>query len=48
MYGIGMKRAVFKMGRNAVVHSFNGDDKFRVPISPEWLDRPGWENLPID
>lgn len=47
MYGIGMKRAIFKMGRNAVVHSFNKGDKFKVPISSDWLTRPDWEPLPI-
>lgn len=30
MYGIGMKRAIFKMGTNAVVRSFNSHDRFKV------------------
>lgn len=47
MYGIGMKRAIFKMGTNAVVRSFNEQDKFKVPISADWLEEPSWEPLPI-
>jgi len=47
MYGIGMKRAIFKMGRNSVVRSFNADDNFKVPISADWLEEPGWNPLPI-
>lgn len=47
MYGIGMKRAIFKMGTNSVVRSFNEEDKFRVPISAEWLEQPSWDPLPI-
>ena len=47
MYGIGMKRAIFKMGTNAVVRSFNGHDKFKVPISADWLEQPNWDPLPI-
>ena len=47
MYGIGMKRAIFKMGTDAVVRSFNEPDKFKVPISANWLEEPTWEPLPI-
>lgn len=47
MYGIGMKRAIFKMGTNAVVRSFNEQDKFKVPISADWLEKPSWDPLPI-
>src|SRR5437773_4650901 len=47
MYGLGMKRAIVKMGRNAVVRSFNQQDKFRVPISSDWLEQPNWDPLPI-
>ncbi|WP_394794890.1 ATP-binding protein [Armatimonas sp.] len=38
MYGIGMKRAIFKMGRHAIVSSVNGSDRYVVEITPEWLD----------
>lgn len=47
MYGIGMKRAMFKMGRNCEVWSINGDDSFTVTIPETWLtDDNDWE-LPI-
>jgi len=47
MYGVGMKRAIFKMGRNAKVRSLHGDDAFEVPISSDWLDNKDWDPLPM-
>jgi len=38
VYGIGMKRAIFKLGRRAVVTSEHSGTRFRVNITPEWLD----------
>jgi len=38
MYGIGMKRAIFKMGRRCTVASVHLKDSYRVDITPEWLD----------
>jgi hypothetical protein len=48
MYGVGMKRAIFKMGRNALVKTRHGDDTYEVPITSEWLDAKNWDPLPID
>lgn len=48
MYGVGMKRAIFKMGREALVRTRYGDDTFEVPITSAWLDAKGWEPLPIN
>lgn len=48
MYGVGMKRAIFKMGRNALVRTRHGADTFEVPITSEWLDAKNWEPLPIN
>lgn len=48
MYGVGMKRAIFKMGREALVRTRFGDDTFEVPITSAWLDAKGWEPLPIN
>jgi hypothetical protein len=46
MYGIGMKRAIFKMGRSASIRSWH-DEAFEVVITPEWLsDEEDW-NLPL-
>src|SRR5262245_31613469 len=36
--GIGMKRAIFKMGRECYVHSSHKDDAFLVTIPPKWFD----------
>ncbi len=49
MYGIGMKRAIFKMGRDAVVHSRHTDGAFSVHYTPEWMDENNddWD-MPID
>lgn len=46
MYGVGMKRAIFKFGRQASVSSYN-DEPLRVDITPEWLDDPDWQDLDI-
>lgn len=46
MYGIGMKRAIFKIGTDATVDSWN-DQPFRVRISPEWLEMQDWQPLPM-
>jgi len=48
MYGVGMKRAIFKMGRNALVRTRYRDDTFEVPITSEWLEAKNWDPLPIN
>lgn len=47
MYGVGMKRAIFKMGRNALVWTLHGGDSYEVRITSEWLDDQEWRSLPI-
>jgi len=42
MYGIGMKRAIFKMGVEADVISFNQSDIFKVTIPDTWSTTPDW------
>ena len=39
VYGIGMKRALFKMGSKATVYSHSGSDSFEVNITEDWLRR---------
>src|SRR6185437_7743166 len=41
-YGIGMKRAIFKMGIEAEVISFHEDDLFKVRIPDTWSTVPDW------
>jgi hypothetical protein len=48
MYGVGMKRAIFKMGRGALVRTRHGEGTFEVPITSAWLDAKGWDPLPIN
>lgn len=48
MYGIGMKRAIFKLGRDAKVHSQPEEGAFLVHYDRMWMDETNdaWE-LPI-
>ena len=48
MYGIGMKRAVFKIGNEALVQSNSDEGFFEVEYSKEWLnpENDNWD-LPI-
>jgi hypothetical protein len=48
MYGIGMKRAIFKMGRDATVTAKCEQDSFEVLISSAWLNEKDWNPLPIN
>lgn len=49
MFGIGMKRAIFKIARSASVISISNDGKNEVTYSEEWLNpnNDDW-NLPIE
>ena len=42
MYGIGMKRAIFKMGMQAKIYSYHPDKQFVVEIPPDWSTQGGW------
>ncbi len=46
MYGIGMKRAIFKFGQRATVRSYS-DVPFEVKIDEEWLGSDAWSPLPM-
>ena len=48
MYGVGMKRAIFKMGKESIVRTRHGDDTFEVPITSQWLEAKNWDPLPIN
>ena len=47
VYGIGMKRAIFKLGRNSTVKSIS-DQPFTVNINSEWLDSDEWTPLALE
>ena len=42
VYGIGMKRAIFKMGLEATIISHHEDDIFQVSIPKNWSSIEGW------
>ena len=47
VYGIGMKRAIFKMGKHCLISTQNGKHRYEVEIKPEWLlDEKVWE-IPV-
>jgi len=47
VYGIGMKRAIFKIGMDAKIKTKTTDDQYEVHISPEWMrDEEAWD-LPV-
>ena len=48
MYGIGMKRAIFKMGSECDVISQNNQSAYKVGITPEWLNDEDNYQLPLD
>lgn len=47
VYGIGMKRAIFKIGKQCLIQTQNGDNAYDVEITPEWLtDERNWD-MPV-
>lgn len=48
IYGIGMKRAIFKLGREAVVHTRHNDKKYSVKIPSEWVENAEDWCFPIE
>jgi hypothetical protein len=47
-YGIGMKRAIFKMGRSSYISSQTETDSFKVSINSDWLDSDNNWELPLE
>ncbi len=48
IYGIGMKRAIFKLGKEAVVHTRNADEKYSVKIPLDWVKNDSEWSFPIE
>ena len=42
-YGIGMKRAIFKMGQHCIISTRSGLFQYKIEISQEWLDSDNWD-----
>lgn len=47
-YGIGMKRAVFKLGRNCTITTNYQGDAYRVVINKDWLENDTNWDLPVE
>ena len=47
VYGIGMKRAIFKMGKSCEISTRSGEDEYEVSITPEWVDDEDNWNIPV-
>ena len=47
IYGIGMKRAIFKIGSAAVVHTQYNNEKYSVRIPSDWVASADW-SFPIE
>ena len=47
VYGIGMKRAIFKMGKSCEISTRSGEDEYEVSITPEWVDDEDDWDIPV-
>ncbi|THD02426.1 hypothetical protein B1810_15375 [Panacagrimonas perspica] len=47
LYGIGMKRAIFKLGRSCSVTTSHGEGVYAVTISPRWMESDTDWDLPL-
>src|SRR5258708_1931615 len=47
VYGIGMKRAIFKMGKRCLISTQNGQDAYDVEIDPQWTDDESDWRIPV-
>ena len=47
VYGIGMKRAIFKIGKHCLISTRNADDQYEVEITPDWIDDESSWNIPV-
>ena len=47
VYGIGMKRAIFKIGKWCSILTQNQNDCYEVEITPEWIADPDDWDLPL-
>lgn len=46
-YGIGMKRAIFKLGSNCIIETHAKDNSYKLTISPNWMkDDDLWDLMP--
>lgn len=47
VYGIGMKRAIFKLGKHCLISTQNKRSGYEVEIKPEWIEAEGDWKIPV-
>jgi hypothetical protein len=47
VYGIGMKRAIFKMGKRCLISTQNAENAYDVEIDPRWTDDETEWHIPV-
>src|SRR5260370_26766891 len=47
VYGIGMKRAIFKMGKRCLISTQNNKDAYDVEIDPDWTNDENEWRIPV-
>jgi hypothetical protein len=47
VYGIGMKRAVFKMGQHCLISTQNKNNRYEIEITPQWLEKEDLWEIPV-
>lgn len=47
VYGIGMKRAIFKIGKRCLISTQHEEDCYEVEITPDWIAQPDNWVLPV-
>jgi hypothetical protein len=47
-YGIGMKRAIFKIGGECLISTRNGSNAYDVEIEPDWIDNKLTWDFPVE
>ncbi len=47
VYGIGMKRAIFKIGRHCLISTRAEEDQYEVEITPDWIDNELDWKIPV-
>ena len=47
VYGIGMKRAIFKMGEHCLISTRNEEDQYEVEITPGWIAKESEWEIPV-
>lgn len=47
VYGIGMKRSIFKLGEHSEITSHSGQDAFKVTIDKDWMNNDDAWTIPL-